>query len=193
MRNIYPVNGKDADIHGTSAVPDVARLALFLSSSSLSLPLSPASLPSSPLPSSSLPSPPSLTSCIFIIHASRKLARAAGSKGERKERKEKERNVCTRKGRVSGTRYVLWSRNAGSTWSPYFRLISVMRNTNPRIIKMPGTGGGCCPYTTMSRLLIEIMSSVHLHTFHRFVHPTTFPLCAIKRSLRFALLDGTNN
>lgn len=112
-------------------------------------------------------------------------------RGKKRKEKEKERNVCTRKGRVSRTRYVLWSRNAGSTWSPYFRLTSVMRNTNPRVIKMPG--GGCCPYTTMSRLLIEIMSSVHLHTFHRFAHPTTFPLCAIKRPLRFALLDGTNN
>ena len=111
-----------------------SRIALFLSSSSLSLPLSPASLPSSPSPPSpravSSLSPPSLTSCIFITHASRKLARAAWGSKEKKNEQEKERNVCTRKGRVSRARYVLWSRNADSTWGSYFRLVFVIKNAS---------------------------------------------------------------
>lgn len=89
-------------------------------------------------------------------------------RGERRKRK-REKCMHEKGSRVTDT-ICLVVENAGSTWSPYFRLISVMRNTNPRVIKMPGAAGGCCPCTTMSRLLIEIMSSVHISSFPTLFH-----------------------
>lgn len=88
--------------------------------------------------------------------------------------------------RVTDTICLVVERRTGSTRSPYFRLISVMRNTNARVIRMPGMKDKrrAVPYSTMSRLLIEIMSSIRLVT--HFVtseaggHPTTLPPCAIK-------------
>jgi hypothetical protein len=151
----------------------------------------PLPLPPPPPSSSSSPSPPSLTSCIFITHTSRKLARAArGSKGKKNKKKKREKCMHEKGSRVTDTICLVVEKrrlNVKPIFSPHIRY-EKHASLKCRRARREGGRRECSPYSTMSRSLIEIMSS---GTFARisshFIaqeHPTIFPL---------QLLDGVRN